>query len=73
MAQRDWVSRAAFLEALTARVERDGHGYMMIRHERGAPALGRPRAVAEVIDRSLVRQLAVSLISPSFGHGAAER
>lgn len=53
---RDWVAQQGSMAALRERLEQAASGHVTIRHESGAPALDRLRAVADGIGRELDQQ-----------------
>ncbi|WP_293977591.1 Fic family protein [Sphingomonas sp.] len=70
---RDWVAREGNMAALTDRLELVAGGHISIRHEPGAPALDRLRAVADGIGRELAQQRAVAPVMRPTGRDDIER
>ena len=71
--QRDWVAQHGTMAMLSERLEQVESGHITIRHEPGASALDRLRAVADGIGRELDRQHIVAPPSRVIEDGGIER
>ena len=71
--QRDWVAQHGTMAMLSERLEQVESGHVTIRHEPGASALDRLRAIADGIGRELDRQRTVAPPGRVIEDGRIER